>query len=150
MVGLAQLGGRWGRALSVGAGVNLLLTAAVLLHLVSPLANGPVDPRDWLSGGETLSDSIAAWGLEPVYAALPEDAALIAFHTGLQAGPLEGAPQTPALYVRPWAGSASVPTDAADLPRSGPNVVTAAVSTPDPVGARVVARWQVYRLGERP
>ena len=146
---LLGAGGRLTRLATVGAGMNAVVVTLVGIHMVHPILDLDTDPRAPLVGGEILAGSIEGWGIPVVYTELPEDAALLRFHLGLDAGPYTDPPQSPSLYVRPWAADRSVPGDADGRPRSGPHVVTAAVTTPDPLGHRVVARWQVYALGDR-
>lgn len=146
---LVEIGGRLARLATLGAGMNAVIVGLVGVHLVHPILDLDADPRAPLVGGAVLAGSIEGWGIATVYTELPEDAALLRFHLDLDAGPYRDPPQSPSLYVRPWAADRPVPGDAESRPRSGPHVVTAAVTTPDPLGHRVVARWQVYALGDR-
>jgi lipid-A-disaccharide synthase len=159
VIGLARRGGAWTRALSIGAGLNLALSALVLVHTAwRPLLDLPVDPRDRLSGGRILGDSVKAWGIEPVLTSRYQEAALIAFYGGVEARTLPGhsrpdqydllpwEPPEHALFVRTWRGLQGTPTDQRGYDRSGPNTVTAYVPTTDPLVPRPVARWQVFEL----
>lgn len=142
-----DLGPRWRRAASVVVGINAVGSALLAVHLAWPLASLQDDPRATFVGGPTLTDSVVAWDLEPVYCEDPDDAALLWFYGGLDAGPVPPEPVVPSLYVRPWAANLPLPTDASGLDRGGPNSVSAWVSTPDPLVDVPVRRWQVYRLG---
>lgn len=163
IVGLSRRAGGWTRALSLGAGLNLVLSALVLVHTAwRPLVDLPVDPRDRLSGGRVLGESVRAWGVGDVLTSRYQEAALIHFYGGVPARTLPGhsrpdhydlQPWTPpdhALFVRTWRGLQGTPTDQRGYDRSGPNTVTAAVPTTDPLAPRPVARWQVFELWIKP
>lgn len=163
VVGLARRGGAWTRALSIGAGLNLVLSALVLLHTAwRPLLDLPVDPRDRLSGGRILGESVRAWDVEHVVTSRYQEAALIHFYGGVPARTLPGHsrpdqydllpwdPPDHALFVRTWRGLQGTPTDQRGYDRSGPNTVTAYVPTTDPLVPRPVARWQVFELWAKP
>lgn len=160
-VGLARSAAtrpRFARVMAAGAGVNLLLSGALLLQLLHPIADLPIDPRDRLSGGRTLGQSVAAWGEASVWTARYQEAALIHFYGGVEARawPGLGRPdqydlwESPlperGLFVRVWRANARLALDDLGYERGAPNVVSAAVSTTDPTGHRPVARWQVYEF----
>ena len=162
VIGLARTGGAWTRALSLGAGLNLVLSALVLLHTGwRPLIDLPVDPRDRLSGGRVLGDSIRAWDIEDVVTSRYQEAALIHFYSGVPARTLPGHsrpdhydmqpwyPPEHALFVRTWRGLQGTPTDQQGYDRSGPSTVTAYVPSTDPLVPRPVARWQVFELWKK-
>jgi lipid-A-disaccharide synthase len=161
-VGICRRVGAWRRAVVVGVGINLALSLLVTTHVaVTPLVNLPADPRDRLAGGRTLGESVKAWGVDDVLTSRYQEAALIHFYGGVPARALPGhsrfnhydmAPWDPpehALFVRTWRGLQGTPTDERGYDRSGPNTVTAYVSTPNPVVPRMVARWQVFELWRR-
>ena len=50
------------------------------------------------------------------------------------------------LFVRPWRGSATVAIEELGYDRGGPHTVTAKVNPTDPLGARPIARWQVFEF----
>lgn len=161
IVGLSCRAGRWSRLSSVAIGANGALCGLVLLHLVHPLIDLPKDPLDRLRGGRVLAESVAAWGLKPVYASRYQEAAQIHFYAGIPAHALPGEgrpdqydlwpmPETPAgaraLFVRPWRASTTTEIERAGFQRSGPHVVGAYADTTDPLRPVAIATWQVYEV----
>lgn len=166
VVGLARMGGRWPRVAWFGAGISACLSLAVSVHAVHPLFSWRDDPLHRLEGGRVLADSVAAWGLQPVFTSRYQEAALIHFYSGVPAHALPdqgrvdmydswpppadlGDPADPVgrvLFVRPWRGDAPTPLDGQGWERGGPNNVTAYAATTDPTVSLPVARWQVYEV----
>ncbi len=158
VVGLSRRAGALGRAFHVGVGVSAVLSVLALVHLHQPLLEFPGDPRARLTGGQTLADSVAAWGIDAVYTSRYQEAALIHFYSGVAAHalpehsrpdqydlwPVEMAPH--ALFVRPAAGERRTLIEERGYERSGPNRVTAFISGTDPLRPIAVREWQVYEL----
>ncbi len=158
LVLFARAGGRLQRLLPVALGVNLVLGGCVMLHLYRPLLDLPVDPRDAVSGGRTLGESLRAWGEPVVTTARYQEAALIHFYGGVAARTL---PQTGrldqydlwdtslpdrGLFVRPWRAGTTVATDLLGYERGGDHVVRAYINSTHPLIPREVGRWQVYEV----
>ena len=153
-VALARAGGRLGRAAWVGGGVGALLSGVVLLHAWVPLGAFPNDPVSRLGEAEDLAQSVSAWGVPVVYTERYQEAALLRFHTGLDAWALPGAGRpdqfdlwTPpaaerALFVRPWRGGPALPSDAVCTDRGPSHDVLERGRA-----GEVVERWQVVEVG---
>ena len=150
--------GRLDRLRPVALGVNAVLALAALIHLRHPLLDLPADPRDAVSGGRTLGESLRAWGEPAVFTARYQEAALIHFYGGVPARTL---PQTGradqydlwdetlpdrGLFVRPWRANTTVATDLLGYVRGGDAVVRAYIDSTNPLIPREVGRWQVYEF----
>lgn len=161
IVGLARMGGRWSRVAWFGAGLSATLSLALSAHAIHPLFTLDGDPMDRLRGGRVLGESVAAWGISPVYTTRYQEAALIHFYGGVPAHalpqhgradqydlwpepPIPTGPQARVLFVRPYRADAPIPLDDLGWERGGPNLVTAYAPTPDPTVSVPIHRWQVY------
>jgi 4-amino-4-deoxy-L-arabinose transferase-like glycosyltransferase len=96
---LARLQGRWGDVAAVGSWLGLFATLALGVHVAHPLVDLPVDPAVRFGEGRVLADAVAREALpegvgprEPraravsdVFTERYQEAALIAFHTGIPA-----------------------------------------------------------------
>lgn len=96
-LGLACSGARWVRPVYWGSGLGLLLTLMTGIHGTWPLGRLPQDPGTRLTEGDVLSSTVSRWALPvgvaawdegsqnglPVWTERYQEAALIAFHTGL-------------------------------------------------------------------
>lgn len=154
MLLLARSDGRLHRAAWVGCGLAACLTGLVLVHAVTPLVQVPNDPVARLDEGAVLAQSVEAWGVPVVYTERYQEAALLRFHRGLAAYALPGVGRPDqfdlwevpdaegALFVRPWRGGPSLPTDAVCAERGPSNDV----AQRDAEG-NLVARWQVVEVG---
>jgi hypothetical protein len=153
-MGLGYLGPRWRRAAWIGAGLSAALSVLVLVHTVYPLWRLPSDPTLRMVGGETLGQSVEAWGIDSVYTERYQEASWIWFYGGIPATTLPGAGRDSqfdlwadrpdrdhALYVRPWRSGPTRKLDGWWDKRAGPNTVVAR----DLLGRRAI-RWQVYEL----
>jgi hypothetical protein len=107
-----------------------------------------------MAGGETLGQSVEAWGIDSVYTERYQEASWIWFYGGIPATTLPGAGRDSqfdlwadrpdrdhALYVRPWRSGPTRKLDGWWDKRAGPNTVVAR----DLLGRRAI-RWQVYEL----
>ncbi len=154
LAGVARAGGRVARAGYVGAFLSFVLCAAVVVHLFRPWLPIPVDVEARLGAQATLAQSVQGWGVEPVYTERYQEAATLRYHAGIDAYALPGAGRPDqfdlwaapdaerALFVRPWRGGPTLPTDVVCAERGSPNVVTARAADGSPVD-----RWQVYEVG---
>ena len=155
-MGLGYLGPKWRRASWIGAGFSAALSALVLIHAVYPLWRLPSDPTLRLIGGQTLAESVEAWGIESVYTERYQEASWIWFYAGIPATTLPGAGRDSqfdvwntypdrdhALYVRPWRSGPTRKLDGWWDKRAGPNTVVARDAL-----ERRASRWQVYELHE--
>ncbi|MFZ5480355.1 MAG: glycosyltransferase family 39 protein [Myxococcota bacterium] len=152
-VGVARAGGRIARAGWVGAGLNVALSALLVAHVHRPLLAIPNDPVARLGLGDTLAQSVEAWGVEPVYTERYQEAALIAYHAGIDAHALPGVARPDqydlwpapvaerALFVRPWRGGDTTSVDPFCATRGPANVVTERADD-----GTALARWQVYEV----
>lgn len=152
-LGLARATGRIARAAWVGAGLGILLSALILLHLYVPLIDSPRDPTARLGLGRTLAESVQAWGVEPIYTTRYQEAALLSYYAGLEAYALPGVDRIDqydlwpvrwserALFVRPYKSGLTLSSDPFCPDHSGANVVTERDATGAPL-----QRWQVYEV----
>ncbi|MSQ02291.1 MAG: hypothetical protein EXR71_10445 [Myxococcales bacterium] len=140
-LGTSLPAGPVGRGAWAAAGVGLLLSAGLVAHSYRPLLLFNGDPTARLGVGADLGRAVEAWGIEPVYTSTAEDAALIAYHGGVESFVLPGPAADHALFVRPWAGGPSTAADAYCANRGGPNVVSEYNADGTPLD-----RWQVYEL----
>lgn len=152
-VGLSRAGGRIARAAWVGGGLAAVLSLLVAVHLYTPVIDLPRDPTARLGLGRTLTQSVQAWGIEPVYTERYQEAALIQFYEGLAACALPGVgrmdqydlwgcpPAESALFVRPYRSGDTLPTDDRCDTRGPVNVVSERGDD-----GNVIDRWQVYEV----
>ena len=157
-VALSRRGGAWARLSWIGAGVGLAMSAVALIHFQTPLLDLPNDPRDRVTGGRVLGESVRAWDIPNVYTSRYQEAALIAFYGGVHAValPQAGRPDQydlwaepladHALFVRPWRASTSMAMLDLGYDTDGPNTVSAYLMAPDGLTPRLAARWQVYEV----
>ncbi|MEL6344554.1 MAG: glycosyltransferase family 39 protein [Myxococcota bacterium] len=162
ILGASQMTPRWRRAGSVGAGVNLALCGLVLAHAVRPLVDLPIDPLHRLEGGQTLGESVRAWGIDEVYTERYQEAALIHFYGGVPARALPGVARPDqydlwaepladrALYVRLWKSTPHLPRlDGTGYDWEQVFTVTAYAKTTDPTTDRPIARWNIAEIFQR-
>ncbi len=146
----------------MGSGISLTLSGLVMLHAVHPIIDLPNDPLHRLIGGDTLADSVAAWGIEAVYTERYQEAALIHFYSGIPAHALPGVARPDqydlwpvtladhALFVRVRRGSGEIPAlDAAGYRFDQIGTISAYAPTTDPTLDRPVARWNVVEVWRR-
>jgi hypothetical protein len=153
MVGLARAGGRFIRASYLSGFLAAFCSLALVVHLYIPLVEIEKDPTARLGVGSVLADSVAAWGVEPVYTTRYQEAALLAWYRGLEAYALPGVDRTDqfdlwpvrwadhALFVRPFKGGNRVVVEEFCKERSAPNVVSQ-----NNIDGSLFARWQVYEV----
>ncbi|MEZ4239533.1 MAG: glycosyltransferase family 39 protein [Myxococcota bacterium] len=99
-LGLARSGGRLLRVASLAVALSALQTAAIAVHAERPLLPLVADPGTRLTEGRLMADLVAQWvvpasaegGREalPVYTERYQEAALLRWHTGLDAHTLPG------------------------------------------------------------
>ncbi len=157
-VALGRRGGAWERLAWIGAGVAMLMSGTAMLHFQTPLLDLPNDPRERVTGGRVLAESVKAWDIPNVYTSRYQEAALIQFYSGVEAFalPQAGRPDQydlwaapladHALFVRPWRASTSMLMLDLGYDTSGPNTVSAYLMETDGVTPRLAARWQVYEV----
>ncbi len=167
VIGLARREGRWAQAAWAGVGVNLVLVAFVMVHMVHPLIDLPQDPRARVSGGRNLAMAVEAQGVPAVYTSRYQEAALIHFYAGIEASALPELGRgdqydlwgvtlaDEALFVRPWRGADPVATEALGYSHGPAAIVSAHLNTaprgPEaPIGAREIGVWQVYPISRAP
>jgi len=93
------------RLAGVGAGMAAAASVLVLVHVHHPLRAIPGDPTGRLGEGRLLAQSVEAWGIPTVYTSRYQEAAIVAFYTGLEAVALPGVdrPDQYDLWPTPWA-----------------------------------------------
>jgi hypothetical protein len=124
------------------------------VHAWIPLGAFPRDPVSRLGEGEDLAQSVQAWGVPVVYTERYQEAALLRFHAGVDAWALPGAGRPDqfdlwrapdagrALFVRPWRGGPTLPTDAVCAERGASHDVLERGGD-----GEVLERWQVVEVG---
>ena len=80
LLALSESSGRWERLAWTSVGINFFLCLLVLVHAQFPLLYHPKDPLHRLNGGQTLGESIAAWGETSVWTTRYQEAAWIRFY----------------------------------------------------------------------
>ncbi len=133
--------GQLGRGSWVAAGLGLLVSAGLVAHSYRPLLFFEGDPTARLGVGADLGRAVEAWGVEPVYTSSVEDAALIAYHGGVESFVLPGPAAEHALFVRPWSGGPTTAAESFCAERGGPNVVSEYNED-----GTALERWQVYEV----
>lgn len=159
LIAISRRSARWRRAAWIGSGISLALSSLVLVHAVRPLLELPNDPLHRLVGGEILADSVAAWGIDAVYAERYQEAALIHFYSGIPAHALPGVARPDqydlwpvtladhALFVRVRRGSHDIPIlDELGYRFEQVGTISAHAPTTDPMVDRPVARWNVVEI----
>ncbi len=144
---------RWSRVAWVGGGLGAAMTLAATIHLYTPIARLADDPRDRLGLGRSLAQSVEAWGIDVVYTERYQEAAVLRYYQGLRAYALPGVGRpdqfdlwyTPAadraIFVRPWRGGPTLPTDDVCVERGTANAVVERDADGLPL-----ARWQVVEV----
>jgi 4-amino-4-deoxy-L-arabinose transferase-like glycosyltransferase len=167
-LGLANATGRLGRAADVGAWLGVLASAVIAVHAVRPVLYIEPDPGTRFTEGPLVAEAMGEWalpagraplggdpsGATPVYTERYQEAALIAFYTGIPARRFPGCgrsdqfdlweePPLPAhaLFVRPWVNGPTLCTDDDYPDRSGPNRIAGL----DAWG-RAAGAWQVWEI----
>jgi hypothetical protein len=101
---LSHTGGRWARATWMGLGIGMFATLLLVFHGFFGVLQLPTDPRVRLLEGRALSEVVAKWGLPVgvaaghprasegllVYTERYQEAALVAYHTGLPTQVMRG------------------------------------------------------------
>jgi 4-amino-4-deoxy-L-arabinose transferase-like glycosyltransferase len=141
-----------------GVGVAGAVSALALVHALHPLFFHPKDPLHRLRGGRVLGESVAAWGISPVYAVRYQEASLIAFYGKVETRTLPdtdrmdqfdlwpAAVPARALFVREDRGNAPLQSDRFWPEHSAPNLVVAFAPTGDPAVDEPIKSWQVYEV----
>jgi len=141
-----------------GVGVAGALSALALVHALHPLFFHSKDPLNRLRGGRVLGESVAAWGISPVYTVRYQEASLIAFYGKVETRTLPDTDRMDqfdlwpadvpahALFVRDDRGNAPLQSDRFFPQHSEPNLVVAFAPTEDPTRDEPIKSWQVYEV----
>jgi 4-amino-4-deoxy-L-arabinose transferase-like glycosyltransferase len=141
-----------------GVGVAAAVSLFALVHALHPLFFHPKDPLHRLRGGRVLGESVAAWGISPVYAVRYQEASLVAFYGKVETRTLPDTDRMDqfdlwpadvpahALFVREDRGNAPLQSDRFFAERSAPNLVVAFAPTDDPARDEPIKSWQVYEV----
>jgi 4-amino-4-deoxy-L-arabinose transferase-like glycosyltransferase len=156
----AWIGIAWGLAASkdrlrrlswLGASTGFFISLIFMVHAFLPLWTMPKDPLDRLRMGPQLADRIAAWGVEPVVCQRYQEAAWLAFYTGLETTTLPDFSRrdqydlwprpdmNEALYLRPSSNSSLEAEESWERVWDGTRF-------PATYKKRIIASWQVYRV----
>jgi 4-amino-4-deoxy-L-arabinose transferase-like glycosyltransferase len=141
-----------------GVGVAGALSALALVHALHPLFFHPKDPLHRLRGGRVLGESVAAWGVAPVYAVRYQEASLVAFYGKIETRTLpdtdrmdqfdlwpENVPAR-AMFVREDRGTAPLQSDRFFRNHGEPNRVVAFAPTGEPTVDEPIKSWQVVEV----
>jgi len=134
----------------------------VAIHTVQPLFSLTNDPTHRLTGGQTLAESVAAWGEQHVVTERYQEAGLIHFYSGIPAIALPYIGRqsqytiwaTPipndGLFVRPFRSGAVTAIEKLGFERGSPNDVYGYAKGTNETSWPLAHHWQVYRFTKSP
>ncbi len=155
---IAVASGNRSRLVWSGVGVAGALSALVLVHALHPLFFHPKDPLHRLRGGRVLGESVAAWGIAPVYAVRYQEASLVAFYGKVETRTLPDTDRfdqfdlwpaeipAHAIFVREDRGDGPLQSDRFFSRHSAPNLVVAFAPTGREGVDEPIESWQVYEV----